>query len=46
MLHSSIKAGSVLVLASLAGVGQALAVAPFPLDAAAPFILIQDEENK
>jgi hypothetical protein len=47
MLHSSIKAGAVLVFASLAVVGQALAVSPPPLDVtAALFIPIQDEENK
>jgi hypothetical protein len=46
MLHSSIKAGAVLAFASLAGVGQALAVTPFPLNAAAIFLPIQDEENK
>src|SRR5262245_12961573 len=46
MLHSSIKAGAVFVFASLAVIGQALAVSPVPLDTTALFILIQDEENK
>jgi hypothetical protein len=47
MLHSSVKVGAVLVFASLAGVGQVLAVSPFPLDAAAAlFVPIQDEESK
>jgi hypothetical protein len=47
MLHSFLRAGAVLVSASLAGVGQALALSPLPLDtAAALFIPIQDEENK
>jgi hypothetical protein len=46
MIHSSIKVGAVLVFASLAGLGQVLAVSPPPLDPAALFIPIQDEENK
>jgi hypothetical protein len=46
MLHSSIKASAVLMFASLAIVGKALAVSPFPLDAATLFVPIQDEENK
>jgi hypothetical protein len=47
MLQSSIKVAVALVFASLAVVGQARAVSPVPLDAAAAlFIPIQDEENK
>src|SRR5262245_43197952 len=46
MPRSSIKVGAVLVIASLTGIGQALAVSPFRLEAAALFIPLQDEENK
>jgi hypothetical protein len=46
MLHASLKAGAVLVIVSLAGIGQALAFSPVLLDAATLFIPIQDEENK
>jgi hypothetical protein len=46
MLHPFIKAGAVLMIASLAGIGQALALSPFPLDAPTLSIPIQDEENK
>jgi hypothetical protein len=46
MLHPFIKAGAVLMIVSIAGAGQALALSPFPLDAAARLIPVQDEENK
>jgi hypothetical protein len=46
MLHASIKAGALLMVASFAGVGQALAFSPVRLDAATLFVPIQDQENK
>jgi hypothetical protein len=46
MLHESIKVSAVLMFASVAGIGQALAFSPVPLDAATFFVPIQDEENK
>jgi hypothetical protein len=46
MLHPFIKAGAVLMIVSIAAAGQALALSPFPLDAAARLIPVQDEENK
>jgi hypothetical protein len=46
MLHGSLKAGALLIFASFAGVGQALAFSPVPLGAATLFVPIQDQENK